>query len=213
MFRFVLKIYMLWCLCKLKKKAISKALLLVNRQLLFRFVLKKCCGNYVKVLKRVNNNHYILFTGGSRGQNSTENLIIHVYLWYYDNLLAFLCSWWWNSLGENTIALSTQSCCECLQRGWVPFSSALDITEWCIISLNHPTNSLEKAMKFLWNSMIWNSYKTWQGHPVLGSVDKWAQLILSYSIFLFILRLNSNCMKHYHLPIVSEWIGWNKCRL
>lgn len=64
----------------LKKKAISKALLLVNRKRLFRFVLKICCGNYVKVLKRVNNNHYILFTGGSRGQNSTENLIIHVYL-------------------------------------------------------------------------------------------------------------------------------------
>lgn len=124
MFRFVLKIYMLWYLCKFKKKAISKALLLVNRQLLFRFVLKICCGNYVKVLKRVNNNHYILFTGGSRGQDSTENLIIHVYLWYCDNLLAFLCSGWWNSLDENTIALSTQSCCECLQRGWVPFSSA-----------------------------------------------------------------------------------------
>lgn len=81
LFRFVLKIYMLWYLCKFKKKkAISKALLLVNRQLLFRFVLKICCGNYVKVFKRVNNNHYILFTGGSRGQNSTENLIIHVYL-------------------------------------------------------------------------------------------------------------------------------------
>lgn len=136
-------------------------------------------------------------------------------MYIYDIAIIY---WLFYAVGDGTV--STRTPLHCQHRVVVHVynevgchSRQLDITEWCIISLNHPTNSLEKAMKFLWNSMIWNSYKTWQGHPVLGSVDKWAQLILSYSIFLFILRLNSNCMKHYHLPIVSEWIGWNKCRL